>query len=188
MRIPSLAEVLALFAAREWVVHPAPRVNILFLRKTPGALDAFDDMAFLWRGEEIHAYRVTTDPGRPSREHPTRQDGTAVWAPGQVVEGLHVGLHKRTYPCLVPTVPIPVLRYTSLTAKPTMGTSWSVQHHRANANRESTKVDNWSTGCVVAANPLDYSRAMGWFDSQVAGGFPRFSVALVEWDGKGRLG
>lgn len=191
MKIPSIAECRALILAQGWAWHDEPgRGNILILRRIPGRLDAFDDMVLYvgadLQGRPLHwAARCTADPGKPSREHPRRRDGTAVWAVGQVVDGLVLGQHHPgrpdAYPCLVPRVPIPVLRYTSIDdAEGTPSTSTTTQIHRASAVRESTVVGPWSEGCTVVANPLDYDQGLAMWRAQVAAGWPRFTVSCLE--------
>lgn len=188
MRLPTLAEILALYKARNWHVDP-DRPNILVIRKMPGECDKFDDMLVAWIPTAILlACRCTADAGRPSRENPRRRDGTAVWAAGQVVNGLGVGLHKGAHSCLVPRKPIPVLRYTSLTdttGEPS--TSWTTQIHRASATRESSIVGAYSEGCIVVANPNDFAELMTLVGAAVSRGLSTFSVALTEWTGRGDL-
>lgn len=187
MRIPTVRQLEAALAERGWVVHNEPyRLNITVLRRTPGTLDAFDDMlcAFWTDGasrRRLWACRCTADPGKPSRENPRRRDGTAVWAVCQVVDGMKLGKHKGdpNHDCLWPVAPIPVLRYTSVDdAEGTPSTSASVQIHRASAVRESTVVGPWSEGCIVIANPTDHKDFIRLCRSQST---PRYTVAVMEW-------
>lgn len=188
MKIPTVDALEAALSSRGWTIHrEAGRLNLVALRRTPGTLDAFDDMlCAVYTGSDgrrsLWACRCTTDPGRPSREHPKRRDGTAVVAVGQLVDGFAIGKHHGDYDCLVPAVPVPVLRYTSIddpTGEPS--TSSSTQIHRASATRESTVVGPWSEGCIVIANPVDFAALMGMAYAQVKAGHRRFTVAILEW-------
>lgn len=188
MKIPSIADLEAALLKRGWVIHrEAARLNLVALRRVPGTLDAFDDMlCVIYTGSDnqrhLWACRCTTDPGRPSRETPKRRDGTAVIAVGQIVDGFAVGKHHGDYDCLVPAVPVPVLRYTSIddpTGEPS--TSNSTQIHRASATHESTVVGPWSEGCIVIASPTDFAALMGMVGAQVKTGRARFTVAIMEW-------
>jgi hypothetical protein len=188
VKIPSVADLEAALAKRGWTIHrEAGRLNIVALRRTPGTLDAFDDMLCVVYtagdgSRHLWACRCTTDPGRPSREKPKRRDGTAVVAVGQLVDGFGIGKHHGDYDCLVPVVPVPVLRYTSIDdAIGDPSTSNSTQIHRASATHESTVVGPWSEGCIVIANPVDFAALMGMAAAQVKTGHRRFTVAIVEW-------
>lgn len=179
MNIPTPAQLTAAFAHHG---HPMPLgVHLVLLRNRKGTLDAFDDMLCVMQGGEVlaHACRCTTDPGKPYRQKPMNADGCAVWAVGQVIDGLQFGKHKGEYPCLVPAKPIPVLRYTSvedLTGDP--GTSMTTQVHRASVSHESAVVGSWSAGCTVIANPRDFDTVMGFAHTS---GQARFTVTLMEW-------
>jgi hypothetical protein len=155
--------------------------HIVALRKRGGAVDAFDDMLLVVDGATSIALacRCTTDPGKGPRQDPKNPAGCAVWAPGQVVDGLTFGLHHGTYGCLVPCKPIPVDRYDSLTdTTPTRSTSTTTQIHRASATHESSIVGAWSEGCIVVANPADFLKLM---DLAHGSGQKRFTVTLLEW-------
>lgn len=191
MKIPTIAQLVTVLQAHGWVVHREPyRLNIVVLRRTPGTLDAFDDMIVVFhyaadgRGY-MHAARCTADPGKPSREHPRRADGTAVWAVGQVVDALALGLHRGDYACYVPVRPIPVLRFTSVAdSKGEPSTSSSTQIHRASATHESTVVGAWSEGCVVYASPTDYDASIALARRAARAGWPLFTVSCLEWQGR----
>ena len=188
MRIPTPERIEAALTAKGWRFHrEAGRLNIVVLRCTPGTLDAFDDMlVVVYRSPDgatqLWAARCTADPGKPSREHPKRRDGTAVVAVCQLVDGFAIGKHHDDYFCLVPIVPVPVLRYTAIDDQVgDPSTSNATQIHRASASHESTVVGPWSEGCIVLANPVDFAVLMGMVHAQVADGFAKFTVSLLEW-------
>ncbi len=179
MKVPTLKQLLFAFGHEG---HAFPRgVHLVVLRNARGTLDAFDDMLLVLDGarEPSFACRCTADPGRPSREHPKRRDGTAVWAPGQVQNGLGFGRHHGEYECLVPLVPIPVDRYDGIDdLTPTRSSSTATQVHRASADHESSVVGAWSEGCIVVANPADFARVM---ELAKASGQTAFTVTLLAW-------
>lgn len=192
MRIPNVAQVEAALQAHGFVAHrEAGRLNIVILRKIPGTLDAFDDMlVVLWTdaagGRQLWACRCTADPGKPIRLRPKRKDGFAVWAVSQLVDGFALGDHHPgtpgAYTCFRPQVAVPVLRYDDINDHTgTPSTSASVQIHRANPHHESTVVSTWSEGCAVVPNPTDYGELIRLARAQVAAGWPRFTVSLLEW-------
>ncbi len=152
-----------------------------------GLIDVFDDMLVVVYSaadgtRRLWACRCTADPGRPSREHPTRRDGTAVWAVSQSLYGFSIGKHHGEYDCLVPNRPVHVRRYTSLSDPTgTPSTSTGTQIHRASATHESTVVGPWSEGCTVVANPVEFDALMALARAQVARGYESFSVSLLDW-------
>lgn len=190
MKIPTPAAIAAAFDA---MGYPMPLgVHVVLLRNARGKVDAFDDMLLVMRGgdELLHACRCTTDPGKGPRQNPKNPKGCAVWAPGQVVDGLGFGKHHGDYECLVPVKPILVDRYDSLTdATPTRSTSSTTQIHRASAVRESTVVGAWSEGCTVVANPAEFDLPSAPTSAGTlmglcrASGQKRFTPTLLEWRG-----
>jgi hypothetical protein len=167
-------------------------LNLVVLRRQPGTLDAFDDLfCVLYRASGaapwlLETFACTADPGKASITRPTRRDGTAVIALGQHRGAYTFGRHKGKYECLVPTRPIPVVRYLSAedyaAARGTESTSSSVQIHRANATRASTVVGPWSEGCVVLAHPGSLDRVLVLARSQeIAGRGSRFSLSVLDW-------
>lgn len=179
MRIPTPSQLAAALSAQ--AIPLPPGLHIVALRNTPGTIDAFDDMLLVMHGSKViaHACRCTTDPGKGPRQNPKNPKGCAVWAPGQVVDGLGFGRHRGEYECLVPVKPIPVDRYDSLTdLTPTRSTSNTTQIHRASPTRESSVVGNWSEGCIVIANPADFETVMALCHTS---GQQRFTITLLEW-------
>jgi hypothetical protein len=167
-------------------------LNLIALRRKPGTLDSFDDLlAVVYRAKAgapwtAEFFACTTDPGKPSIESPKRRDGTAVVALGQHRGAFTFGRHKGQYPCLVPTGPIPVVRYKSAedyaAGKGVPSTSTGIQIHRASAVRTSTVVGPWSEGCVVLATATDLIRLLALCELQNANGLgAKFSLSVLEW-------
>jgi hypothetical protein len=177
--VPTVAELAAALLHHGYGV-PAG-LHLVALRKRNGTTDAFDDMLCVVDGDKrlAVACRCTTDPGLAHRQKPMNAAGCAVWAVGQVVDGMGCGKHKGEYPCLVPVKPIPVLRYSSVAdITGTPSTSRTTQIHRASSARESTAVGAWSAGCIVVANPDDFAKVM---EACRASRQTRFTVTLLDW-------
>jgi len=183
VNIPTPTELELALAGRGYRIHREPaRLNIVVLRKTPGTVDAFDDMLCVLVDGRVWACRCTADPGKPSREHPKRRDGTAAVRVGQLVDGYKWGRHHDEYECLVPAVPVPVLRYTSLDDEVgDPSTSWTTQIHHASATRESTVVGAWSEGCIVVASPTDWAELMRLCHAQDLAHPGLFTVSVLDW-------
>lgn len=188
MKIPTIPELIAAMHGFGYVTFTAPHdLNIAVLRKTPGTFDAFDDMICMWAGTDpLFAARCTADPGKAAIDSPKRRDGTAVVCLGQHRSAYTFGRHHDAYECFVPCKPIPVTRYKSAAdyaaGKGTLSTSNATQIHRASASHESSSVGAYSEGCIVIANPDDFSKALALGKAQVAAGIgDRFSVTVLEW-------
>lgn len=198
MNQPSVESVVAALEARKFAVfrggkHPL-NLNLVILRSIPGTVDAFDDLLVVFWLEgtawKVRAFRITADPGKPSLEQPKRSDGTAMMAPGQVRGALKFGTHHPgtdgAYECLVPAVPIPVLRFLSVAdftaGKGTPSTSSTTQIHHANGAHPSTIVGAWSEGCAVFADPEEFASFMELcHDSEDAGNGATFTLSILEW-------
>lgn len=192
MTPPTVEQLLAKMNAAGFVVFDnAFDLNLIALRAVPNTVNAFDDLlCCLYRDEagliHLHAWRCTTEPGRPALEHPSRADGTAVIALGQHRAAYTFGLHHQQYPCLVPCRPIPVMRDKDGDAEVDdsggASTSSTVQIHRANPTRASSVVDRWSEGCLVIADPHDFDKLMLLAHEQVKHGHgDRFTLSVMEW-------
>lgn len=191
MNIPTGSELAAALRARGHVVPLG--VHVVLLRNRHGVVDRFDDMLVMMRGESLlMACRCTTDPGKGPRMNPKNPKGCAVWAEGQVIDGLKLGEHHPgkpgAYPALVPARPIPVLRYSGLDdATGTPDVSWAVQIHRASATHESTVVGDYSEGCAPVANPAEYDDAAHPMSPATvlgiarSSGQARFTETLMVW-------
>lgn len=203
MQIPSFSDVVRAMEARSYEVFRgkrAPDVNLVGLRAVPGTIDTFDDLLLtFWRdpaspeGEDRwlgSAWPCTLDPGKPSLEHPSRADGTADMAIGQVRHAFKRGWHHPgtagAYPCLVPALPIPVNRYRTLAdfllGKGELSSSWSTQIHHANSVHPSTIVGAWSEGCCVLADARHLSELLAIYDRNVAAhNGDTLTITIIEW-------
>jgi hypothetical protein len=190
----TVSDVLALQRNHGHVVFDggAFDLNLVLLRRTPGTLDAFDDLLLvLYRDAPgapwtLETFACTADPGKASIERPTRRDGTAVLDLGQHRGAFTFGRHKGRYACFVPTRALPVTRYRSeadyAAGRGAGSTSNAIQIHRASATRASTVVGPWSEGCVVLAAPESLARLLALGRAQVnAGHGDRFSLSVVPW-------
>jgi len=179
MRIPTVVELITAMHSYGYTIPNG--VHFVLLRRRNGTLDAFDDMLCLVRGGTtlLLACRCTTDPGKGPRQNPKHPAGCAVWAEGQVVDGLGWGRHHGDYECFVPVKPIPVLRYSSLDdVTGTPSTSSATQIHHASSTQESVTVGAWSEGCIVVANPADWAKLI---DLTKAAKQTRFTPTLMLW-------
>ena len=192
MTVPTAQAVALAVAAKGWLVFRGDHdLNLVALRAVPGTVDAFDDLLCVFYGVTgepwtFRAFRCTTDPGKPSLEAPKRADGTAQVAVGQHRGAYSFGKHHDTYECLVPTQPIPVVRYRTLAdfeaGKGTPSTSTTTQIHHASGSHPSTIVGAYSEGCIVLSDPDDFAAFMALCHGQVTAGNGRFfSLSVLPW-------
>lgn len=146
-------------------------VNIIGVRSSSIIPNLFNDtMHLIYMDEDnsiLHKqYKITTDAGLYWLENPSRVEGTAILVPNQYRGSYEIGLHRGRYSALCQRKPVQVYRdgnkdnrhdfepHTIMTG------FFGINIHRANSTRESTRVDKWSAGCQVFANPEEYREFM----------------------------
>jgi len=138
-------------------------LNLIGIRKDYQASNRFDDtmVAFYKVGGrwQIDHWPVTTDPGWYYLENGLSK-GTAILKEGQYRGAYRLGLHKGQYKALVQAKPVTVYRDANKdhrldTARTETGL-FGINIHRAGQWAASAKVDKWSAGCQVFADPDDF--------------------------------
>lgn len=110
-------------------------------------------------------FPATTDPGVYWREHPMNVRGAAILAPGQYRGAYKLGQHKG-YDALVQKKEVKVYRDGDKNYRLSMATStiesgiFGINIHRANKSKASLKVNKWSAGCQVLADPYQFDFLM----------------------------
>jgi hypothetical protein len=129
----------------------------------------FDDwLTVFYRSHEqwvFNAFPVTTDPGLYflGDEQMGTDRGTAILKPGQYRGAYELGKHQGRYKALVQAGPVTVLRDFDRDAEldfrsdHTETGHFGINIHRANRDRASIQVENWSAGCQVVADPLQFN-------------------------------
>lgn len=164
-------------------------LNLVGLRVSPGMPNAFDDrLCAIWRQDgawTMRAWSATTEPGTYWLQNPENVRGTAVLVPGQYRQAFGFGKHKGQYRCLVQVQPVKVWRDTDRdsTAEPGVIDEgfFGIHIHRANSARPSLRVDRWSAGCQVLADPGDFRELMALCDASAKTHGPVFSYTLMNW-------
>jgi hypothetical protein len=132
--------------------------------------NAFDDTFFIayrdagkWK---IHNYACTTDPGAHWQQAPLNAGGTASLVPNQYRSTWRIDLHQGVYKALKQFKPVDTyrdknkdLKYTRHIEDITNGI-YGINIHRASATGVSNRVDKWSAGCQVIADPADFANLM----------------------------
>ena len=144
-------------------------LNIVGIRSDDHTPNIFNDLEVVfWRsstGWTSYYMKVTTDPGLYWLNNPMNVNGTAILKAGQYKGLWKLGLHQGKYEALVQKAPCTVIRDINrdgkldFTGKEDTGI-FGINNHRANEKVESTKVEKWSAGCIVIANPKDFENHM----------------------------
>jgi hypothetical protein len=188
-------QIIVAMRAKEYAVFANDskpyNLNIIGVRNSDGQPNKFDDAMFvLWRygGEwNMRRFRITTEPGRAYLgQKMGNTKGTAILKPNQYRGCWSVGKHRNKYTALVQVGPVTVYRDTDKDGKPeTDGMKedtgyFGINIHRASEAHESATVDNWSAGCQVFANPIEFDEFMDLVLSAEAIWGNRFTYTLLE--------
>ena len=164
---PSISSLVSAMKRKKYAVFNKGdyNLNLVGIRSADMNANTFNDLYCVFFQCNVHAnmhvFPCTTDPGLYYRYRPVNLNGTAILIPGQYRRAWKLGRHQGRYDALVQAQPVSVYRdndrnKTLNTNVPTQTGYFGINHHRANAARESTQVDKWSAGCQVFASPDDY--------------------------------
>jgi len=146
-------------------------LNLIGIRTASKIPNNFDDwMVAIYKDQSVNwtikKWRITTDAGAYWLLNPMNSKGTALLVPNQYRKGWKIGLHKGQYKALVQNKPIEVYRdndkdlildYENSTIDKGM---FGVNIHRSNPSQTSIRVEKWSAGCQVFANPREFKELM----------------------------
>ena len=148
-------------------------LNIIGVRADDATPNVFNDrlhICWKYKGKWTDFnFPVTCDSGLYWLNNPLSKLGTAIVKPGQYRGLWKTGLHRGKYFALVQKKEVTVIRdynkdnvldYNSGVEESGM---FGINHHRANANKESVRVDKWSAGCIVNPNPQVFEIEMEIF-------------------------
>ena len=141
------------------------QLNIVAVRKSFTLDNKFTDEMYVWSDSvPFQRFQITTKPGRNWWENFTRKEGVAALVENQYIDTWALGFHRGQYEALVQAKPVLVYRdnnkNTTLDTKVTQRGLFGINVHRANRTATSLFVNLWSAGCLVFANPNEYSRFM----------------------------
>lgn len=144
-------------------------LNIIGVRSEVQRANSFDDHILciykrngIWKFEE---YNATTDCGSYWLSNPMRRSGSALLVPNQYRGVYKLDKHNGKYTALCQRLgevevfrdnnKDQILDYDPSTIEKGM---FGINIHRSNPSRESKRVDKWSAGCQVFANPSHYNQ------------------------------
>jgi len=138
-------------------------LNLVCIRSSDLIPDTFNDLFIMFwkfRGAMNSIYvPVTADAGLYWLKNPFSKLGTAIVKKGQYKALWRLGKHRGKYEALVQKSPVTVLRDYNKdeVLDYNLGREetglFGINHHRASEHKESKKVNKYSAGCIVTANP-----------------------------------
>jgi hypothetical protein len=149
-------------------------LNLIAVRSADGAANRFDDWLTVSYVDAVdgawvfHAFACTTDPGRSHLIAPAHPRGTAAIVPGQYRSSHHISRHRGRYLALCQRPEARLLVYrddnrddrVDYDPARIFSDAAGINIHRAGATRRSSRVDRWSAGCMVIADPTDFDVLM----------------------------
>ena len=167
-------------------------LNIVGIRSKDTTANTFNDLmtvSYKVKGQwYTRSWECTTDPGLYWMQNPMRVEGCAQLVCGQYRGSHKLGKHRGQYNALVQTGgKVKVYRdpdkdetFDQDSATIDEG-YFGINIHRANSRNTSRRVDKWSAGCQVFANPNDFAEFIKLCRKQVSvNGWGSFSYTLIE--------
>ncbi|WHI45036.1 hypothetical protein [Microbulbifer sp. VAAF005] len=164
-------------------------LNLIGIRSSDRDANSFNDrFAVAWRFQGMPhclSFSATTDPGNFWRENPLNVNGTAILVPGQYPGLWQLGLHQGKYRALVQRKSARVYRDNNQDSiinidSPIDDGLFGINCHRANATQKSRRVDRWSAGCQVLADPFDFALLISLCDVAAEKWGTSFTYTLLE--------
>jgi len=165
-------------------------LNIVGFRDS-NKVNTFNDVLVYWYYDNNRVCfikqvdKFTTDPGYKSLKEPVNKKGCAILKSGYYPKMWQRGMHKGQYPALTQYGPCSVYRDNDkdlvldfIEASVETGV-FGINLHRANPSLESTQVENWSAGCQVFANPIQFKAFMSAVDTCVEKGKQKYFDYLL---------
>lgn len=170
--------------------HQDYDINIIGERNPNGTVNAFDDwihVCFMEGGQwQWHAFKCTTDAGKYWLEHANTK-GTAILVHNRQYKGAYMmGLHRGNYLALVQQGnEVCVWRDRNGDLNHDWGQHtecgyFGINIHRASAVSESERVNKYSAGCQVIADPEEYKTFLDLCGLQITNlGYSKFTYTLL---------
>ncbi|WP_299940399.1 hypothetical protein [uncultured Microbulbifer sp.] len=164
-------------------------LNLIGIRTADNQSNFFNDhFAVAWRFDGVPhclVFPATTDPGIFWRQNPMHIRGTAILVPGQYQRLWQLGMHRGQYHALVQLRPARVYRDNNRDSiididAPIDDGLFGINCHRASGTHGSQRVDKWSAGCQVLANPFDFALLIALCDRAARAWGTTFTYTLLE--------
>lgn len=180
-------QVAEIMYDKGYIVIDTGAVNLVGIRTGKMVTNEFDDIFVCmyklgdgWTGSRMPC---TTKAGIYYMEYGPAK-GTAILAPGQYLDAYSLGKHKGEYDALVQTGAVDVFRdangdnkYDYVNKEKGL---FGINIHRANSKFASKRVDKWSAGCTVIADPKDFNSVLSLVRTDISLGRSKFTYTLLE--------
>ena len=163
-------------------------INIFGVRTSDMTPNTFNDyVCIMWKFQGkwyTKIYDATTDPGLYYILKPMNVNGTAIMVPDQYINTYEIGIHK-TYKALVQKAPMKYYRDNNRDKIYDMDSSHiyteiaATNIHHASFTGKSNTVDNWSAGCQVLADIVDWNEFIDICDKSKSTFGNSFSYTLL---------
>lgn len=147
-------------------------LNIIGIRSNNNdkVTNSFDDLIIVDYNTAIshkrNVYHITTEPGLYYMNNPINIRGAAILAPGQYKGCFAIGKHRGKYEALCQVKPVTVYRDDNKDSvydcNPRILDNglFGINIHRSTKDFTSKKIDRFSAGCQVFADPNDFRAFM----------------------------
>jgi hypothetical protein len=141
-----------------------PDLHLIGVRSKEDEANSFDDHFYLINGTDMYVYPGTTNPGLYWLHNPMNIDGAAIMATNQqCVDAYVLGRHKGVHKAWIQAKPIYFFRDNDKDNKSEEQGKKIFQViganiHRASNSHTSLKIDKWSAGCQVFADPVHHNQ------------------------------
>lgn len=168
----------------------AYNLNIIGVRSPNREANVFDDTLFVIYRDKglrwcLRAYPITTDAGTYWLRNPMRTTGTALLKEGQYRGAYEIGLHRGKSKALVQCKQVEVYRDNNkdsvldLKENTVESGFFGINIHKSNPYTSSIKVEKWSAGCQVFANPFDFKDFLALCDKGSTAFGNSFTYTLI---------
>lgn len=175
-----------------WFDKGAYNLNIIGVRKrlyNNKVTNLYDDMLIVDYNTEVghkrQLFNITTKPGLYYMQKLGNPKGTAILVPNQYRGCWQIGLHQGKYKALVQRKPVAVYRdgnkddVFDLEPVSIQNGLFGINIHRSNETWTRNTIDQYSAGCQVFNNPIDFNAFLRLCEKQKARYGNSFTYTLI---------
>ena len=161
-----------------WFTKGNYNLNIIGIRSNNNnkVTNKYDDMLVVdyntGNGHKRVCYTITTEPGKYYMQNLCNPKGTAILVPGQYRGCWQIGLHRGKYKALCQKKEVKVYRdgnknmtYDMMSESINKGI-FGINIHRSNEAWKRNTIDQYSAGCQVFNNPVEFTAFMRLCEEQ----------------------